>query len=445
MKNLLTIIFILLLFISCNNTSKKEIIKPNIVLIMADDLGYGGVSGYGNTEINTPNIDYLISQGVKFTDFHSNGSVCSPTRAALMTGKYQQRTGVEGVVTAKSHRHVGLDLEEITIAEELKKHNYNCGMYGKWHLGYSKEFNPTLQGFDDFVGFVSGNVDYHAHIDQEGYLDWWKGDKIDNEKGYTTDLISNYGVNYIKDNNRKKTNKPFFLYLPHEAPHGPYQRRIDNTLRTVGTAGSAFVSKDSIAGIYKEMVEVMDEGIGDIVDVLKETGEYENTIIIFISDNGANSYGDNGGLRGFKGGPYEGGSRVPAVISYPNVIKAGMISDQVVLSMDLLPTLLDFIDQKPSGNNIDGLSIKNLLLNQSELKDRDLFYSFNGRSFIRSGKWKMVKVKNKDGEKLELYNLDTDLAEKNDLSTKNSEVLTELKKKLSKWEGEVRKDVKKVS
>ena len=163
MYKTLIIVLISILCIGCKKANKNLNIKPNIVLIVADDLGYGDLSGYGNSMINTPNIDFLMSEGVKFTDFHSNGSVCSPTRAALMTGKYQQRTGVEGVVTAKSHRHVGLRLDETTIAEELKKYNYNCGMYGKWHLGYAKEFNPTLQGFDDFAGFVSGNIDFHGH------------------------------------------------------------------------------------------------------------------------------------------------------------------------------------------------------------------------------------------------------------------------------------------
>lgn len=447
MNKILLNVLIATLFVTCSNKreNKESKPRPNIVLIMADDLGYGDLSGYGNSEIQTPNIDFLMAEGVKFTDFHSNGSVCSPTRAALMTGKYQQRTGVEGVVTAKSHRNVGLRLDEITIAEEFKKYNYNCGMYGKWHLGYSKEFNPTLQGFDDFTGFVSGNVDYHAHIDQEGYLDWWKGDSIDNEEGYTTDLITSYGVKFIKKNNSNKTNKPFFLYLPHEAPHGPYQRRMDKVLREVGKTGSIPVSKDSIQGIYKEMVEVMDKGVGKIIQTLKETGMYENTIVVFISDNGANHYGKNGSLRGFKGGVYEGGSRVPAMISYPNKIKKGMTNGQTILTMDLLPTLLDFIDEKPSGENIDGISIKSNLLNRDDLAERAVFYAFRNKSFIRSKNWKLIKIKEEHKINFELYDLSSDLSEKNDVSLKNTGLLNILKEKLLKWENVIRKDVKKVS
>ena len=434
-----------ILLFSCSRKTEDKNSMPNFVIIIADDLGYGDLSCYGSAKNQTPNIHFLASEGVKFTDFHSNGAVCSPTRASLMTGKYQQRTGVEGVVTAKSHRQVGLSLDEITIAEELKKYNYNCSMYGKWHLGYSKEYNPSLQGFDNFVGFVSGNVDYHGHIDQEGYLDWWKNTTIDNEVGYSTDLISEYGVKFIKENNPKKTNKPFFLYLPHEAPHYPYQRRVDSVLREVGIPGSVPVSKESIPSIYKEMVEVMDEGVGKIIDALIETGVYKNTMIIFLSDNGASSNGSNGLLRGFKGGVYEGGSRVPAIVSYPNKIKNGLISRQTVLTMDLLPTVLDFIGQKPGAENVDGISIKENLINQTALPERDVFFAFKNQSFIRSGDWKLVRIKSEDGDKIELYDLSNDLQENNEIGSDNPDLTNNLIEKLEIWEKEVREGVKVVA
>ncbi len=442
-KIILLISFVFVL--SCIKKENATNLPPNIVLIMADDLGYGDIQPYGSTTIHTPNLEFLASEGIKFTDFHSNGAVCSPTRAALMTGKYQQRTGVEGVITAKSHRDVGLNLNEITIAEELKKHGYNCGMFGKWHLGYSKEYNPTLQGFDDYTGFVSGNIDYHAHIDQEGYLDWWKGTKIENEEGYSTDLITQYGVKYIEKNNPKNTAKPFFLYFPHEAPHGPYQRRIDNILRTVGKAGTKPISKNSIPSVYKEMVEVMDEGIGKIIQVLKETKQYENTIIVFLSDNGANRFGSNGGLRGHKGDVYEGGSRVPAIFSYPDKVKKGMINNQIVLTMDLLPTFLDFIDQKPSSTHIDGISIKENLIHQTNLPERDVFFAYGNNSFVRSGDWKLVYKKNKNGDKIELYNLSNDLQETNDVSLINPDLVKKLSNKLQLWKKEIKAGVSLVS
>jgi arylsulfatase A-like enzyme len=409
---------------------------------MADDLGYGDISCYGSTSINTPNIDLLASTGMKFTDFHSNGAVCSPTRAALLTGKYQQRTGIDGVITAKNHRDVGLSLEEITLAEELQKYDYTCGMFGKWHLGYAKEFNPVLQGFDKFIGYVSGNIDYHSHVDMGGYLDWWKGDTVDNEEGYSTDLITKNGMKFIQENDPKKTGKPFFLYLPHEAPHGPYQRRIDQVLRKVGESESKDVCKDSITSIYKEMVEVMDEGIGKIVQTLKETNQYENTILIFISDNGGNHYGNNGALRGYKASAYEGGSRVPAIFTYPNKIKNESLNTEVVLTMDLLPTLLDFIGEKPTNKTIDGISIKESLLNNQKLAERDVFFAYGNKSFIRRGDWKLIRTRRKIGNRIELYNFANDLGEQNDLSTKRTDLADTLLVALEAWDQDVTKDVK---
>lgn len=441
MRKIIVLLLISIFFLSCSD-KKKEIEKtPNFIIIMADDLGYGDISCYGSPHTKTPHIDQLANEGTRFLDFHSNAPVCSPTRAAFMTGKYQQRTGIEGVVTSKKHRDVGLGLKEITIAEELKKYNYNNGIYGKWHLGYSKKYNPMNQGFDDYAGFVSGGIDYHGHIDQEGYLDWWKGTKMENEDGYVTDLITQYGVKFLKENDPKKTNKPFFLYLPHESPHRPYQRRIDRVLREVGKAGTMAV-QDSIQSIYKEMVEVMDEGVGEIIETLKEIGEYENTVVIFLSDNGANEYGSNGVLRGFKNEVYEGGSRVPAIISYPGHIKAGVVNHQTVLTMDLLPTVLDLIEKKPTTDYIDGISIKNSLLNESNLPERDVFFAYGNLSFVRSGKWKMIRIKDEEGFNFELYDLTNDLSEKNDMALENSTLLNTMKNKLSLWEKEVRKGAK---
>lgn len=440
----LMLIILIAFSTSCGKKIPKTLVnevetQPNIILIMADDLGYGELSCYGSTKIKTPNIDQLAATGVKLTDFHSNGPVCSPTRAALMTGKYQQRTGIEGVITAKSHREVGLSLNEITLAEVLKKEGYTCGMFGKWHLGYAEEFNPTHQGFDKFGGFVSGNIDYHSHVDQEGYLDWWKGNIIDDEKGYTTDLITNYGVDFIKANNSKKTGKPFFLYLAQEAPHYPIQGRYDAPVRKVGSSKYIRkVPKDSVQSIYTGMIETMDEGVGEVIKALKEEGLYENTIIVFCSDNGAaGKRGDNGVLRDSKASVYEGGHRVPAIITYPNKIKPGTVNNTTIMSMDFLPTFVDFANGKINIENIDGVSIKNTLLQNKALPERDLFWKFGGRIAMRSGKWKLVSLI-KDGEKVsQLFNLEIDLSEKIDLSSKYPDQVIEMLDKITNWEKDV--------
>lgn len=442
--NILAFSLLTIFIISCNEVEKMP---PNIILIMADDLGYGELSCYGSSKIHTPNIDGLAEKGIMLTDFHANGPVCSPTRAALMTGKYQQRTGVEGVITAAKHREVGLKLNEITLAEVLKSLGYISGIFGKWHLGYAEEFNPTHQGFDDFVGFVSGNVDYQSHIDQEGYLDWWKGNKIENEEGYTTDLITKYGVEFLKKNNPHDTGKPFFLYLPHEAPHYPIQARKDAPVRKEGSGKYIRkVPNDSVQSIYAEMIETMDEGIGEIMQTLKEGGMDENTIVIFCSDNGAaGGRGDNGVLRASKASLYEGGHRVPAIIRFPGKIPEGKICNSTILSMDLFPSLVDLAGGKPAANKLDGISIKSLLLHGEELPPRDLFWSFKNQRAMRRGKWKLVST-TKDGITTnELFDLEADLPEENDLSAEEPQLLNDMLQNMESWHKEVWSDVTAIS
>ncbi|KJD37312.1 sulfatase [Tamlana sedimentorum] len=414
---------------------------------MADDLGYGELSCYGSPKVKTPNLDKLASQGVKFLDFHANGPVCSPTRAALMTGKYQQRTGVEGVITAADHREVGLSLNELTMAEALKNQGYTTAMYGKWHLGYAEPYNPIYQGFDDFRGFVSGNIDYHSHIDQAGYLDWWVNNKVEDEPGYTTDLITKYASKFIKENNSKKTGKPFFLYLAQEAPHYPIQGRNDKPLRKEGSGKFIRkVPKDSVPIIYTEMIELMDEGIGNIMKTLDAEGLNENTIVVFCSDNGpAGKRGDSGGLRAAKTSIYEGGHRVPAIVRYPKKIKAGSVSNETVLTMDLLPTFVDFSEASTTIGNLDGISIKNHLLKAESLPNRDVFWSFKGRSTIRNGAWKLLEIPNDDGIVYELYNLETDLSETKNVASENPDKVEALKQRLSDWKTNVRQGVTSVA
>jgi len=317
--------------------------KPNIILIMADDLGYGDIGCYGSTKIKTPNIDALAKGGMKFTDYHSNCPVCSPTRAALLTGRYQQRSGIEGVVYAKGPaRQTGLSLEETTFAEVLKKRGYATALFGKWHLGYNVEFNPARQGFDEFRGYVSGNVDFHSHIDGAGFDDWWKNLEKVPEEGYTTDLITKHGVDFIE----RHKDEPFCLYLPHEAPHSPYQGRNDPPVRLPGGKKGKGLKGEEITRAYKEMVEVMDEGIGRIVNTVRRLGLERKTFIFFCSDNGATKNGSNGALSGFKGSLWEGGHRVPAVAYWPGRIRPGTTTDQTVLGMDLYATMVSIAGAK---------------------------------------------------------------------------------------------------
>lgn len=434
------IIFGLILFtIVCGCQSKTDTKtgskQPNIVLIMADDLGYGDLSCYGSKTIHTPNLDQLAAGGIRFTDFHSNGAVCSPTRAALLTGKYQQRVGIPGVVTAKHHRHHGLALGEKTFAESFKEAGYKTGIFGKWHVGYDPKFNPIHQGFDEYIGYVSGNVDYQSHVDQEGFEDWWSGDQLKQEDGYSTDLITNHAVDFIK----RHREEPFLLYIPHEAPHYPIQGRNSKAEREIGGKNGvdfiAYGSEENKEELYKEMVEVMDEGIGKVIQSLKDLKLDSNTLVFFCSDNGGTAkLSSNGALRGSKGSVWEGGHRVTAIACYPGIIAPNQVSNAQTLTMDLYPTLVDLIGAEIP-KNIDGISFKNHMLMGEALPERELFWQHGKQTAMRMGEWKLV-LETKEA-KPKLFNLISDIGETSDLALQKPELVSQMLKKIKLWEQDV--------
>jgi len=411
--------------------SSRGMNRPNIILIMADDLGYGDISCYGSTKISTPNIDTLAKSGMKFTDYHSNCPVCSPTRAALLTGRYQQRAGIEGVIYAKGPtRRTGLALEETTFAEVLKKHGYATGIFGKWHLGYNVQFNPARQGFDEFRGYVSGNVDYHSHIDGAGFDDWWKNLEKVPEEGYCTDLITKHGIDFIE----RHKDEPFCLYLPHESVHSPYQGRKDPPERLPSGKKGKKAKGEEIARAYKEMVEVMDEGIGRIVETVRHLRLERKTFFFFCSDNGATKNGSNGALAGYKGSLWEGGHRVPAVAYWPGRIKPGTVTSQTTLGMDIFPTTVAIAGAKlQEGLNLDGVDLLGMLTENKKLPERTLFWRYRKEKAVRKGSWKLLV----QGDNVKLYNLDEDLGEKKNLAGAKPEMVKMLQGELTAWEREV--------
>ena len=404
--------------------------QPNFVIILADDLGYGDISCYDGW-IETPHIDELASSGLRFTDFHSNGAVCSPTRAALLTGRYQQRAGVPGVITAARHRYHGLHGKEITFAKLLKKAEYELAIFGKWHLGYQKKFNPIVHGFDRFRGYVSGNVDYFSHVDQTGIYDWWEGQQHIEEEGYVTRLITKHALQFI-DRHRAR---PFCLYVAHEAPHYPYQGPHDAADRSVGGQFNNHGSRLDKKRAYREMVVELDLSVGEIVNRLRSHGILSKTLVFFTSDNGATRLGSNGPLRGHKGSLWEGGQRVPAIAHWPEKIVHG-VTHETAMTMDIPVTIAKLAGARyPDQINPDGADLSELLLHREPLRPRRLFWQHGVHRAVRDGHWKWVDATN-EGSAF-LFDLRADAAEQHDLAKAYPNRVSSMSAAYTKWYADV--------
>ena len=390
----------------------------NIVLIVADDLGYGDVGCYGNQEIRTPNIDRLAAGGLRFTDFHSNGSMCTPTRAAMLTGQYQQRFGkkFDGPLSGKLTQNLGLPLQAVTFAEFFQQHGYATGAFGKWHLGYIPPWLPPNQGFDEFRGLGSGDGDHHSHVDRWGREDWWHNNQLDMETGYTADLLTKHSIRFIEDHQ----GEPFFLYLPHLAIHFPWQGPNDPPHRKVGTKydqdkWGIIPDPNNVKPHVQAMIESVDQSVGEIVATLQRLKLTENTIVIFTSDNGGYlNYGEtyqnissNGPLRGQKGTLYEGGHRVPMIFNWPGKISPA-VTDATALSVDLFPTFASLVGLSTEHLQLDGVNLASLIFEDTPLPDRTLFWREGPDKAVRQGPWKLCA----NGTLVELFNLDDDLGEK---------------------------------
>jgi arylsulfatase A len=403
-----------------------------VIIILADDMGYGDAGCYGSERLKTPHLDRLAAEGVRFTDFHSSGTVCSPTRAGLMTGRYQQRAGISGVVYAdpKRNRHHGLQAREVVLSELLKGAGYATGIFGKWHLGYRKPYNPVRHGFDIFRGFVSGNVDYLSHVDGTGVADWWHDDKLTVEEGYTTHLITRHAVQFIERNH----DHPFLLYVAHEAVHSPYQSPDDPPVRAVGRKRIPEAERRDIRVAYQQMMTEMDNGIGELLHTLQRLELERETLVFFFSDNGANRHGSNGPLRGFKGSVWEGGHRVPSIVRWPGRIKPASVSETTAISIDIMPTILAATDiASPPGHELDGVNLLPLLTENVPLPERSLFWQYLAKSAVREGRWKLVVGEQPQSEP-RLFDLTTDLGEQKDLSALHPRRVEAMLTSLKGWQ-----------
>jgi len=396
--------------------------QPNIVVILVDDLGYGDLSSYGAKDLKTPHIDNLAAAGMRFDNFYANCPVCSPTRASLLTGRYPDLVGVPGVVRTHLTNNWGyLAPQAVLLPKLLKRAGYHTAIVGKWHLGLESPNTPNERGFDHFHGFLGDMMDDYYNHRRHGINYIRLNDKEIDPKGHATELFSQWAVDYIKERSRSK--QPFFLYLAYNAPHTPIQPpkdwldRVEKREKDISDKRAKLVA----------LIEHMDDGIGKVIAALKENGLYNNTFIIFTSDNGGQTGvgANNGPLRAGKGTMYEGGIRVPMCAVWPGKIEAGSRGDRVALTMDLFPTVCE-----TAGANfnyeIDGHSILPTLLGKSRpTGERFLFWvrreggNYGGRAWYAARFSDFKLVQNSPFEALQLYNLKDDRQEQNPLDRKH--------------------------
>ena len=368
---------------------------PNIVFILADDLGYGDLSCYGRPDVRTPAIDRIAARGVKFTQAYANSCVCSASRTALITGRYQYRlrVGLEEPISSTGSAGIGLPPEHPTLPSLLKAVGYRTMLIGKWHLGALPQFGPLLSGYDHFYGFRSGGVDYFLHRGTDRKPDFWVDDNPIQQEGYLTDLLGQRAVDAIDA--YAKARETFFISLHFSAPHWPWEGPGDEPeAKRLGGPGLMHHDGGS-QKTYVEMIEAMDRQIGRVVSALEKNGLAENTIVIFTSDNGGERFSYTWPFTGRKSELLEGGLRVPAVISWPARIASGRVSEQVMIHMDWLPTLLAAAGTAPNPKfPSDGINLLPQLTQNLAPVARQLFwrYKANAQQAARDGDLKYLKI-----------------------------------------------------
>jgi arylsulfatase A-like enzyme len=431
LRLLLTFIFAILLIF--NSSATKKTSKPNILVILVDDLGYGDLSCQGGTDIQTPNIDYLFDKGMKFKQFYANCTVCSPTRASLLTGCYPDMVGVPGVIRTHETNSWGYFKEDVpTLPDLLKKGGYKTALIGKWHLGLQSPNTPNERGFDFFHGFLGDMMDdYWSHL-RHGNNYMRLNETVIDPEGHATDIFSDWAIEYI--NETKNEEEPFFMYLAYNAPHFPIQPP-DDWLNKVKEREKDISEKRAKNVAF---VEHLDHGIGRVIEALKASGQERKTLIIFTSDNGGHlpSGASNGNLRGGKQDMYEGGIRVPTVFVWREEIKQKSITNNMGLTMDIYPTLCEIADVKIK-HKIDGISLyRTLIEKQQDTDNRPVYFMrregghYGGLCYYaaRHGSYKLVQ--NTPFEPMQIFNLKTDPKEQIPLESGSNKFI-DLRDKLS--------------
>ncbi len=414
-------------------SARSQPSRPNIVIFLADDLGSGDLGYRGCTDIRTPSIDRLAREGVQFSHAYSNGPVCSPTRAALLTGRYQQRHNVDGVIYV-NERDRGLSPDALLLPEVLKKQRYRSAVIGKWHLGYPKETFPTRQGFDDFVGFLSGNIDYFDHVDRLKNPDLWNGERALKDPRYMTQLIGDESIRFLREHGQS----PFLLYVAFNAPHDPFQGPED---APPPGGRPPFVEKRDRA-TYARMVECVDQNVGRVMGHLAKQRLDENTAVFFMSDNGGvPAVARNTPFRGFKGSLWEGGIRTPFIARWRGQFPAGAQAPDMVAGMDLFPTCAALAGALvPAGHKLDGVSLVEACRGKSRITRDTLYFHYKApkgdaqKAMVQRG-WKYLL----DSEgKEHVFHLAEDQTESRDLAGTEAERLAAMRASYERWEKELK-------
>jgi arylsulfatase A-like enzyme len=427
-------LFFTLIICSCNNRTKetsstvlnkKQNTKPNIIVVLVDDAGYVDFGFMGSKDLETPYIDNLAQNGVVFSDAHVSASVCAPSRAGLLTGKYQQRFGFEANGTGDSNSgDIGLSDDVVTMADIFKKNHYKTIAIGKWHLGATPTDHPNQRGFDEFYGFLAGSRSYFPiENPSKTHMLQHNGKQV-NFDGYLTDVLGDQSVHFIEENK----DQPFFMYLAYNAVHTPMEAKEEDLEKYKNH------SRQHLAA----MTWSLDENIGKLQDKLKALGLLDNTLIYFISDNGGahNNSSENGILKGWKGNKFEGGHRVPFVVSWPNKIEPNQKFDGLTSSLDIFTTSMAAANIKKEDSLIlDGANLLPYLFKEKQGNPHtELYWRKLEESASRLGSYKLVKL---EGFGSVMYNLSNDLGELNDLSETDTSTFYQLSRKLSIWESEM--------
>jgi arylsulfatase A-like enzyme len=425
--------------IAPGKSSSRTLRRPNILFILADDLGYGDLSCYGRPDYQTPQLDRLAAQGVRFVNSYSASPVCTPTRCAFITGRYPARTrvGLEEPLTEPSDlgervKTLGLPPEHPTIASLLKRSGYQTALIGKWHLGYLPNFGPIQSGFDEFFGIMSGAADFFTHKDMSGAHDLYEG-KVPVERiGYTTEMLTQRAVEYVAK--RSGGANPFYLSLHYTAPHWPWEGPRDQAVSRALQGGYDGFTAGGSLKTYAAMMKSMDDGIGEVVRALDRAGTTRNTLVIFTSDNGGERFSYNWPFRGQKFSLWEGGIRVPAIVRWPGVVPVGVTTQQVAITMDWTSTMLAAGSAKPDpAYSLDGQDLLPVILGSKATYERTLFWRTSIQDAVLKGRWKYVR----DGKNEYLFDLSIDEREQANYRELNPTMFQQLQNEFKRWDATV--------